>query len=99
MEYKQGKENKVVDALSRRVDHNPGELAALTLPIPNWLDSLKVAYAKDLELQKLLQRMEQGGLDLNKYKSQGGLLYYKGRLYISSSRFYKLYTAITKEVM
>lgn len=46
MEYKNGKENKVADALSRQHESNniEGSLAVITFPTPIWIEELKVTY-------------------------------------------------------
>ena len=58
MEYKHGKENVVVDALSRRGEDLPGAstdpstttvgtLCMISFPTPTWLADLKSSYAFD----------------------------------------------------
>lgn len=55
-EYTQGRENKVADALSRKMESQKvGELLAITSPSTTWSDHLKASYAEDLELQQLLR--------------------------------------------
>ena len=43
VEYKRGKENIVADALSRRTESvgESGTFMAFSLPIPNWLESIR----------------------------------------------------------
>ena len=38
--YKKGKDNVVVDALSRQYE-DEGSLFALSLPVPNWIEELQ----------------------------------------------------------
>lgn len=52
MEYKQGKENKVVDALSRNKEtQGPGELLAMSVSTNGWVEQLKPIYGTNLKLQ------------------------------------------------
>lgn len=53
IEYKKGCENNAADALSRRDES--GELAALSQPVPRWLDPIKDEVTTDAHLQCLVQ--------------------------------------------
>ena len=66
VEYKQGSENKVVDALSRRsdlvvVDQSiasvapPSSLCLISFPCLSWIDELKASYHSDPTMQSLFQ--------------------------------------------
>ena len=47
--YKKGKDNLVVDALSRTFDDH-ASLSAISMPIPNWLQSIQQGYVNDSSL-------------------------------------------------
>ena len=67
MEYKQGCENKVVDALSRRSDSvsedpnalnptiNSPSLFLISFLCPSWIEELKANYQLSTKMQQLLQ--------------------------------------------
>ena len=63
VEYKQGKENKVVDALSWKMkDPKEGKLFVITAPANTWLEQLRTSYATDPKLQQIIKKLEQGSL-------------------------------------
>ena len=76
--HKRGKDNVVVDALSRK-DEEP-TLLAISVVVPEWLNEIRSEYAKDLEItaitfpttQNLSRRMISYGTreNLSKYKFQ-----------------------------
>uniref|UniRef100_A0A2N9HGX7 Reverse transcriptase n=1 Tax=Fagus sylvatica TaxID=28930 RepID=A0A2N9HGX7_FAGSY len=95
VEYKQGKENKVADALSRKEDtdlkteveketaylqaQTRGHLCAISFPSPTWLDDLRASYEEDEELRSLVSRLQASGEDEGPYTLNQGLLLYKDR--------------------
>uniref|UniRef100_A0A2N9HH28 Reverse transcriptase n=1 Tax=Fagus sylvatica TaxID=28930 RepID=A0A2N9HH28_FAGSY len=95
VEYKQGKENKVADALSRKEDtdlkteveketaylqaQTRGHLCAISFPSPTWLDDLRASYEEDEELRSLVSRLQASGEDEGPYTMNQGLLLYKDR--------------------
>jgi len=87
--YKKGKENLVADALSRKFENAPAMLTALTFPADNWISTLRDSYSEDPKLQKLISGFAGHKLDETKYDMKDGLLFYKGRLYISDSSVLK----------
>ncbi|KAF8413581.1 hypothetical protein HHK36_001572 [Tetracentron sinense] len=82
VEYKHGRENKVADALSRRVD--AGNLMGISQPIISWFEDIKANYKEDPEIQQVVARFHKGELDLALYTRHNDLLFYKGRFYLSS---------------
>ena len=71
VEYKQGCENKVDNALSRREESvsedstlvHPASLASLFLisfPRPFWIKELKASYQHSAEVQQLLHQLQSG---------------------------------------
>ena len=62
MDYKKGRENKAVDALSRvqssddSLDHH-ASLYLISFPCPLWLDLLKHSYNSDVAYQELLSKL------------------------------------------
>lgn len=85
VEYKKGKKNVVVDALSRREEETQAKLLAISIPSTGWLESLKASYEFDLEIKRLMEAYDNGELDSQKYSKKEGLLFYKNRLYIGAS--------------
>jgi hypothetical protein len=74
VEYKQGKENKVADALSKKEDtdlktevekktaylqaQTRGHLCDISFSSPTWLDDLRASYEEDKELKSLVSRLQ-----------------------------------------
>lgn len=88
VEYREGKENRAADALSRREEDGEtkeGELMAVCSPTTTWVDTVRQEYADNSDLQGLRQQFEKGELDLSLYTSHDGLLFYKGSIYLASS--------------
>lgn len=86
IEYKQDKENKVVDALSRKFKAEQlleGSLAIITFPTPIWIDELKSSYATSPELQELLGKFQSNQPVPKGYTLQNGLILKKGRFVVN----------------
>lgn len=81
--YKKGKENIVVDALSRRTESvgESGKLMTFSLPIHNWLESIRTENASNPRTQELIKRVEEGEA-LGPWKVQGEILYFKNKIYL-----------------
>ena len=95
VEYKQGKENKVADALSRMEDttwkneaeketaslkaNNQGSLLAISFPSPTWLEELKKSYEEDGKAKNLMLRLQDKGGQDGHFSLRNGLLLYKDR--------------------
>lgn len=84
VEYKQGRENKVANALSRKYEkeEEQGEFKAISFPIATWINDLKATYSTDSHLSDLLNQLKDEKLDPLKYTLINGVLKYKGRTYI-----------------
>ena len=54
--YKKGKENLVADALSRTFDDH-ASLSAISMPIPNWLQSVQQGNVNDSSLSQIIQQL------------------------------------------
>jgi hypothetical protein len=56
--YKKGKENVVVDALSRKYEEE-GSLFTLSLPIPDWLIESHQEWLENDIMVQLIQRLQE----------------------------------------
>lgn len=52
--YNKGKDNRVVDALSKWEEDKQGILCLISFHVPSWLDDIKASYTQDPQLQLLL---------------------------------------------
>ena len=77
--YKKGKDNIVADALSHTFD-DQGSLSAISMPIPNWLQSVQQDYVNDSSLSHIIQRLNNNPFAVPHYSWDGASLRYKGRL-------------------
>ena len=89
VEYKKGRQNRAVDALSR-VQPSADSLAQdaslylISFPCSMWLDLLKASYNFDVVYQDLLSKLvDPNNLPPASYSLQNGLVLYKNKIYIS----------------
>lgn len=78
IEYKKGKENLVADALSRR---NASGVAAISTPVPNWLDPIKDEVQSNQTMQELVGKCEQDEA-VGPWEFKDGILYFKNKIYL-----------------
>jgi hypothetical protein len=93
IEYKKGKENRVVDALSRQFENPKNEvtISLISFPTPTWVDDLKSSYLQDSVTRDLYSKL-QLGLDTPKvYTLQQGLILWKVRIWINKNSTFKLH--------
>ena len=101
VEYKQGCENRIADALSRRsksasVDQftnrpvTSSSLCLISFPCPTWIAELKASYQSDPAVQLLFQQLQDGSNGPKFFSLHNGLIFYKGRVYLSPSCGLKL---------
>ena len=92
VEYKKGCDNKVADALSRKMEVDNGgdgdqgshsaSLCLISFPCPTWIDDLKDSYSSSNEVQQVLKQL-QTDINCPKFFSlHNGLLLYKGRVFL-----------------
>jgi hypothetical protein len=62
IEYKKGKENRVVDALSCQFENPNNEvtISLISFPTPTWVDDLKSSYLQDAITRDLYSKLQQG---------------------------------------
>ena len=72
-------DNIVANALSRTFD-DQGSLSAISMPVPNWLQSVQQGYVNDSSLSPTIQRLTNNPSAVPHYSWDGASLRYKGRL-------------------
>ena len=82
--YKKGKDNIVADALSRTFDDH-ASLSAISMPIPNWLESVQQGYINDSSLSQIIQHLASNPSVVPHYSWKGSSLRYKGPLVFPQS--------------
>ena len=94
VEYKKGSDNRVADALSRHpafsfelsqfnANSKTSCFFLLSVHDPTWLSLLKDSYLQDDTIQNIIAAIQAGNPPRG-FTFQNGLLFYKGRFYISS---------------
>jgi hypothetical protein len=83
IEYKKGKENKAVDALSRR----PQELHLMSTSqaIPLWINVVIASYTQDEKSQDLDSKLRINPAAVPNFTITNGIHRYKGRIFVGSS--------------
>lgn len=83
IEYKQGPENKVADALSRRdIVDDSAEYYAISGAQPLWMQELLSSYEGDGDAEEAILLHTAAPYDVSYFSVQGGVVRYKGKLYI-----------------
>lgn len=85
VEYKQGKQNYVADALSRMPiiqEKEEESCQAITIVVPDWIEDIKRSYDDDVQAHKLLSLVGTEADPNGEYRQESGLLKYKGRIYV-----------------
>jgi hypothetical protein len=78
IEYKKGKENKVVDALSRK-DHS---IMAITSVVPAWVSDIEASYTNDAYYIEFIQQLSVNTQVAPNYSLHSDILRYKGKICI-----------------
>nr|XP_040244229.1 uncharacterized protein LOC120963603 [Aegilops tauschii subsp. strangulata] len=84
IQYKTGITNKAADALSRRDHWEEGELAAVSVCRPAWLEAVASSYRQDTEAQRKLEQLTLDPTSDSDYALQDGVIRHKGRIWIGS---------------
>lgn len=91
IEYKKGKENIVADFLSRREQtweandvESGGRLAAITQPVPNWVEAIKQEIESSVVLQELFQRIKDAEA-IGPWKLMDGVIFFKEQIYLEEN--------------
>jgi len=71
--YKKGKDNIMVDALSHTFD-DQASLSAISMPIPNWLESVQPGYVNDSSLSHIIQKLATNPSTVPHYSWDGASL-------------------------
>jgi len=86
-EYKQGRDNKVADALSRQADEcgsaqEEFSVSLISFPTPDWISELKSSYKGDPKALAILEELQTGTTNSRGFTLQQDLPLCKGRLWI-----------------
>jgi hypothetical protein len=79
--YKKGKENVVVDALSKKYD-DEGSLSSLSFIVPDWLQAVRQEWLQDPKSLHLIQQLKSNAPTSPGYSCLHDELRYKGHLYL-----------------
>ena len=85
--YKRGQENRVADALSRRLDHHASEsviLAAVSVVKLVWLEEVVQGYITDEHTQKLITALALGK-EIPHFTLRDGLVRFKQRVWLGTN--------------
>jgi hypothetical protein len=82
--YKKGCENRVADALSRRIPED--QSLAISMSSPQWLDRVTSAYAQDPTAQDLLTKMVVSPSSVPNFSLVNGVIRYKQRVWLGSNK-------------
>ena len=88
----------MADALSHTFD-DQGSISAISMPVPNWLQSVQQGYVNDSSLSQIIQCLDNNTSVVPHYSWDGASLRYKGRLVLPQNTalqqaiFYELHAS------
>lgn len=83
--YKQGSENRVADALSRRA-HAAVTCLAVSVCSPQWCQSIIDGYLRDEDTKQLLSKLVLDGSSVPKFSLHEGLLKYDNHIWVGNNK-------------
>lgn len=83
--YRKGSSNAVADALSRREVGEGGQLSAISVSTPTWLQEVTKGYEQDPHTSQLLAELAINSIAKEHYTLSHGLIRYKGRIWIGNN--------------
>lgn len=81
VEYKPGRSNTAVDALSRRDEEVSASLCAVSIPQLAWIAELKKELRSRQDMQPLIKKIQEGEA-IGPWKFQEEVVWYKNKLFI-----------------
>jgi hypothetical protein len=87
--YKKGKENQVVDSLSRK-EEGDVTLCSISIVIPEWISDVQAKYVKNLEIKKIIKEVNNNVASCSKFTWENDILWYKGRIYLPNTSKFKI---------
>jgi hypothetical protein len=82
IEYKKGKENREVDALSRRPQES--QLMSISIAVPLWMNHVLSSYAQDEKCKELEAQLRINPSAVPNFTLKNVILRYKTRIYVGS---------------
>jgi transposase InsO family protein len=79
--YKKGVDNRVADALSRRV-HVDDQCLLISTSVPQWLELVIHSYTSDSESQEIMAKLVVDSQPVPHFSLIGGLLKFKNRIWV-----------------
>jgi hypothetical protein len=83
IEYKKGKDNKAVDALSRKP--NTESMRAISTVVPLWVNDVQTSYTGDSKCKELEEQLHIQADSVTHFSMTNGMIRYKGKLYIGGT--------------
>jgi hypothetical protein len=83
IEYKKGKENRVVDALSQRPQEE--YLNSISTVVPLWITDVLTSYEGDPKCKELEEQLRLHPAAISNFTLTNGILRYKTRIYVGAS--------------
>jgi hypothetical protein len=80
--YKKGKQNIVVDALSRKEEDTNGLLCAISIPQSDWVEEARIEWKQDEKICKIIQQLQEDPDAVEKFTWKNDLLWYQDHLYL-----------------
>jgi hypothetical protein len=80
--YKNGKQNVVADALSRKDEDVEAFLCAISIIQPDWIVEARDEWKNDEKVWSLIQRLQQDSSASDRFTWKNDSLWYKDRLYL-----------------
>jgi hypothetical protein len=87
--YKKGKQNVVVDALSRKDEDVEAFICAISIIQPDWIIEARDEWKNDKKVWTLIQRLQQDSNASDTFTWKNDSLWYKDRLYLCKNSQFK----------